>query len=338
MREPIPELDGVRALAIVPVLTLHGTYGNASGGYLGVDLFFVLSGFLITRLLAEEFGSTGGLRFTHFFVRRALRIGPPLLAGVALGASLWTVGDLHQAIPAVLFFYANLIDFQKLGVLAPAWSLSIEEHFYFVWPVAFLTLASRDARTSMRVLLLVAGSAMTLRVLLLIAGADPEFLYRFTLTRVDALAIGCFGALLIGQSPLKGNDANDVHALILFLVLCLAFLFSQKNSTLMLTTGHTAFAIISAGFIASVLRTSDGHPVRQLLSSRVMRYIGRRSYALYMYHLPIFVALESFRKPHDPTNFFWITIARFAITFLVAELSYRVIERPALALKQRYSN
>src|SRR5258708_20126402 len=143
MRDKIPELDGLRAIAILAVLVTHFTFQTVlTGGYLGVDLFFVLSGFLITSLLLSE-ERAGKVALGNFYARRALRILPPLFAAVAIALAVGATSV--PAALAAIFFLANIVDI-PMGALVPMWSLSVEEHFYALWPLLFIALGRHRVR------------------------------------------------------------------------------------------------------------------------------------------------------------------------------------------------
>jgi acyltransferase-like protein len=198
-----PALDGLRAVSIVAVLAHHSHW--LSGGYLGVDVFFTLSGFLITALLTEEFARTGTITLRLFYARRALRLLPALLVLVVVcaGTLLATVPEygplvLHQA-AAVLFYVANwawVIDV-PLGVLSHTWSLGVEEQFYLLWPCALLVmLRVSSPRRLFAMTLVLAGAGAAWRHALVQAGARFEHIQRGLDAHGDALLIGC--ALSLG--------------------------------------------------------------------------------------------------------------------------------------------
>ena len=138
----VNSLDGLRGLAVVLVLIHHCTYGIFIGGWIGVDIFFVLSGYLITSLIQAEYQKTGGLNFKNFYIRRVLRLYPALIFCVILANILWssTVFKLMHVDRMVanfssIFYFNNLIGGTTNGNLRHLWSLSVEEHFYFFWPI-----------------------------------------------------------------------------------------------------------------------------------------------------------------------------------------------------------
>lgn len=324
MTARIPELDGIRALAILPVMCVH-TSARLTGGFLGVDLFFVLSGFLITSLLLEEHRRTGAIHLGRFFARRALRILPPMVVCIALAAAFWSRGDFASAWPAALFFYANLIDEKLLGSLSHTWTLSIEEQFYALWP-ALLCLIGIATRRVVPLLVGVIVAAFALRTLLYLLGVDHEVIYRFTGTRIDAIAAGCVAAFLMGKR------ASDWAAALYFIALLACLAFAVWDHPLMMTAGYTAFAVLCALFIRSVAASANS--VSRFLASAPMGYIGSRSYGLYLYHLPIYFAVGQLSEGYDSPL---LTVLKFGLTFVVAEISYRTVEAWALSFKTRFT-
>lgn len=328
----VPELDGVRALAVLAVLAYH-IYGRIQGGFLGVDLFFVLSGFLITTLLIDEYRTTGRINIPYFFARRALRILPPLFACVLLTIALWpnaARNDLTNAIQAAMLFYANFADVQKLGMLGHTWSISVEEHFYLLWPALLMVLLIRGWRTTATVAALIFIASASIRIALYTADTDPWFLYRSTWTRLDAISAGCFTAIAFAFKPFRVPPPILVVAAI---GISAALIFTTHLSPLVLTVGHTAFAVLAAIFLVGVLTAKRGHVFRKALSSSAMLYIGRRSYGLYLYHFPIFISLDPLAVEIGVVA---TALLKISFAFLAAELSFRSIEAVAMSYKDRF--
>ena len=136
-----PSLDGLRGIAVICVLLVHASYGVISGGFLGVDLFFVLSGYLITAILQKEYGLSGTISYLNFYMKRILRLLPPLalciLMYIAYKLFVPNVGVENPLliIYSSLFYFVNVIHESHLGPMVHLWSLSVEEHFYLFWPV-----------------------------------------------------------------------------------------------------------------------------------------------------------------------------------------------------------
>lgn len=309
----IPELDGLRAFAVLPVVILHFSYLRwVPGGYLGVDLFFVLSGFLITSLLVAE-ERAGAVSLRDFYMRRALRILPPLAAAVLL-ALAFDITGVRGAL-ATIFFASNMVDTPILGGLLHTWSLAVEEHFYVAWPLLFIALGPRRLRFLAWVILLV----LCIRVVLLSMRMN---VYTPTYTRIDSLAIGCYAALVLASAAPPKLARWLGPASLAAIVAC--FLFVPYGDFLMQSFGFTLFAILAAAVIVVAL----GHEgvVNRFLRAPFMQYVGRRSYGLYLYHMPVFLGLERFRVDGDDTSMAMVSVARVVLTVAVTELSYRTIE------------
>ena len=337
-----PALDGVRAMAIILVLVLHGGYLH--GGFLGVDLFFVLSGFLITALLLREWTERRSISLARFYVRRARRLLP------ALGLLIAGVGVIYVVLPnvqrgigywasaaAVAGYAGNWVaaappaSLAKLGLFAHTWSLAIEEQFYIVWPPVLLLLLRRRVRLDRIAAWLVAaavGSA-TLRYL---TAHSPATDAR-TITRADGLLLGCATLLLIARAgganlrrlmarPSVGATAVGVLAVLV------AILGQDGVSTY--DGGLFLFNLAASALVAHVVLAPSA-PLARILSLRPLAWIGARSYGIYLYHYPIFFAVA-------PASLGLTRLAFFAVastlTIVCAAASYRFVERPLLERTQ----
>lgn len=298
----IPELDGLRAVAILAVLTFH--MGLNDGGFLGVDLFLVLSGFLITSILVTEQEATGSVNMRRFYARRARRILPPLIATIVIARAFASPLVEIPALPT-LFFYANYIPPWVLGTLAHTWSLSVEEQFYLAWPLLLLVLGRRRVAFLFAVIF----AALIARVVLLDSGMPALDVFRNTLARADSLALGCLAAIAhrqhIALPPAK--VAATGFAGIVFVVIIGTF--EPRIYGLWLT----AFSAICALTLLAVLALPKSSLLARVLASKTMTYVGSRSYGLYLYHVPVFAVAR------DP-------LLGLGLTFVVAEISYRTIE------------
>lgn len=312
MKQKIPELDGLRAIAVLAVLVTHFSHQRILvGGYLGVDLFFVLSGFLITSLLLSE-ERAGKVALGNFYARRALRILPPLFASAAIALALGTISI--PAALAAIFFVANIVDI-PMGAFVPMWSLSVEEHFYVLWPFLFIALGRHRPRFVAYAILAVLAT----RIILL---SMKIGVYEQTYARADSLLIGCAAALMFSSfAPKLGRWVAPAT----FAAVLATFAFMPWNSFLMMSFGFTLLAVVCAALIVSVL--SGETFVSRFLRSEPMQYVGQRSYGLYVYHAPLFIAFQRLKTEGDSASVAWATAAGAVATFAVAELSYRTIER-----------
>jgi peptidoglycan/LPS O-acetylase OafA/YrhL len=356
----VPALDGLRGLAIALVLAVH--FGVGAGfpqklpgaispwverlcyvGWAGVDLFFVLSGFLITSILLASRDQPG--YFSRFYARRALRIFPLYVTAllVALFGIPWLLPAqapalLQDADRAQVWLWTYTLNIANafgwvvnVGVLGQMWSLAIEEQFYVVWP-ALVRLLSPRRLLSLAVALVVV--ALLLRgwwVAVHGLGAWPGP-YRFTLTRVDALAIGAVLAVAWREPVLVTRLRAVVWPVLAActLVLAIWFLVAPRfypDQPGVVTFGHTLLALLSAGLIVLALGPS---PPRWM-TARSMRALGTYSYGIYVWHWFVQFPMVVYASHLHP--------AAFAVTGVVASvllgvISYHALERPFLQLKR----
>lgn len=296
----IPALDGLRGVAILLVLGYHAFGGQVPGGAHGVTLFFVLSGYLITRRLVDETDSTGRVAFGAFYWRRALRLLPALLLFV--GSYLIIGGAASNAI-YTLTYTANFHEASggSLGVLDHTWSLAVEEHFYLLWPI----IIAVTRRRVLTVGLLFAGAAGW-RLALLIAGAEWDRVYYGTDTAAFALLAGCLVAVVNWQP--KRYIAPALAGLV----------------ALAMVTATDSMLYLWAGFGVAALSALlvGGAPTLPVLSQCWLRWLGNRSYALYLWH-PLTLSVTG--------SVVW----GVATALIAAEVSWRLVEAPALRLRHR---
>jgi peptidoglycan/LPS O-acetylase OafA/YrhL len=332
-----PELDGMRALAVFAVLAVHADLPFALGGHIGVDVFFVLSGFLITFLMLEETSSTGTVGLRAFYARRALRLLPALFALLAVLSILVLVGwdrvpeETARGIPAAAFYYGNwLRAFEHtLGWLDHTWSLSIEEQFYMLWPAAFLVvgLAKRN-----RNIVAIGLLSLALAVGLYRWGFWSHDAYRAINsfdTRADTLLIGCaiaFGLPAIGLS----TRVLKVAGLVALLGLAVWFVALPSRSYAYLGPGATVVPLLAATVLVAILK--GALPVLQRwLAWGPLVYLGRISYGIYIWHYPVFrlwrLGLHGIDIP--------LQLVRVAVAVLLAVASYHLLEARFLRLRGR---
>jgi len=356
----IGALDGIRGIAILLVLAYHfGRSAQGFGldspvlwptsfGWVGVDLFFVLSGFLITGILYDS--RREHLYFRNFYARRALRIFPlyygALLLVVLLGAAWPEAGVWGTESPIWLALYmTNLLVAtegpESAGILGHYWSLAIEEHFYLLWPLLVRWGTRRQLMAAAATLMV---AALALRTVLVLGGADPEAVYIMTPTRIDALAAGAFCSLAV-RGP--AGPAGLVWPAWAVLLLCggsvLLLIATQRtlgnHDPLMQTIGYTLLALTFAGAIVVGI---TGRMVKAVLENGVLRWFGRYSYGLYVWHPIVAVILfytpltASFGVDGKASAALFVLFA-FAVSVLVSLVSYHCWEQPFLRLKRHFA-
>ncbi len=352
----VPGLDGIRALAVIVVLAFHAGMGWFGGGLLGVDLFFVLSGFLITSLLVSEFRSSGTIRFTTFYARRARRLLPALVVTMLMVAAFALLvadpgsrANIRGDAFATMGYVANwryvltgqnyFVFFGAPSPLLHTWSLAVEEQFYLVWPALALFVLRRRGTNALFVtaVLLAVASAIEGYVLLH-TGASTTRMYYGTDLRVQEVMVGAALAAWWGgtqgtaHKPHRSVEPSELtHVKRAFAALGVVGLLGllwaihtvNGQSDFLYGGGFFLVALLGVSVIASVVKAPRG-PVGRVLSLRPVRYVGQISYGLYLYHFPIFLAFNA--KSHLEGNA--LLAAKFATTFVVAAASARFIEQP----------
>ncbi len=342
-------------MAVLAVLCFHFGVSWFGGGLLGVDVFFVLSGFLITTLLLGEWEATGTLRFLRFYGRRARRLLPGLvlLLGLVAIYAAWfaepdTLATIRGDALSTLGYVANwrfvlsdqgyFVHFGPPSPLLHTWSLAVEEQFYLVWPAVTWFVLRRWGRRALGLVAVVAALASALVTLLLLdGGVSVTRLYYGTDTRTQEIMVG---ALLAIAAPAvvrwrhrdtatatagrwRGRLVGGLGILgAAFLVWALHAVSGQGN--FLYRGGFLLVAVAAAGVIAAVVHQPAGVLGRGL-SVAPLRYVGRISYGLYLYHYPLFLLLDPERTGLTGAA---LLAVRFAATFAVAVASYHLVELP----------
>ncbi|HEX9992172.1 MAG TPA: acyltransferase family protein [Acidimicrobiales bacterium] len=344
-----PALDGLRGVAVAAVLAFHGGMPWAEGGFLGVDVFFVLSGYLITTLLLDEGSATGGLRLGRFWRYRAARLLPPLLAVVAatvalrLGAGDRTDAALRGDGLGALAYVANWRFVagaaSYFGEAAPpspllhTWSLAVEEQFYLVWPLV-VGLALRWRRPLVA-LAAVAGLGAAGSTVLMAALhrplTDPSRVYLGTDTHATGLLVGALLAVGLarrGGRPVPGAGVAGVAGAAVLAWMTVAVDGGRAD----LYEGGLLAAALAAGTVVAAVELAPGAAVGRALSARPLVALGRISYGVYLWHWPLFLALNGARTGLTG----WPLLAvRSLVTVAVAAASHRLLELPVRARRDR---
>jgi peptidoglycan/LPS O-acetylase OafA/YrhL len=332
-----PALDGLRGVAILLVFFGHlAIPGFDDGGGVGVNLFFVLSGFLITTILLEELDRRGRIAVWRFYARRALRLLPALLVVVAVvaGYTIVTGTESWPAVFSVLLYIGNWNriaggDTYVLGTLSHTWSLAVEEQFYIVWPLVLIVLTAvvRDRRRLLVAFVVLAVAIVLWRTWLWETGASLSRVYIATDTRADALLLGAATAVAFTLGILR----RPRFAWVAIAGAALWAISVPSDSAAAALPGLRTFEVTASIVIAElagvVLIARAVSAPWALLSGRVIRWFGKVSYGLYLWHVPIIVMLNI-----DTPVKFWTAIV---LSLAAAAVSWRFVERPALGLSSR---
>ena len=315
----IPALDGLRAIAVLAVVAYHAGL-PVPAGFVGVDIFFVISGYLITRLLADEVHDTGRIDFLHFYARRARRILPAAILVVVTTLALSTMlpsglAEVADSAAAASVFGANFYFQAMTGgywsasaetmPLLHLWSLSVEEQFYLLWPL--LLIAAR--RTPLRWLVTIAVASFVLAEAFMYANPQAAF-YQMP-ARAWELALGGVVAIRSFAMPRWSAMAG------LWLVLAACFV------PLPHFPGIGALPAV-AGSVLLIAAIHSGQPVR-VLELRPVVYIGLISYSLYLWHWPLLAMDRALRVGESPLS---VRLVLCGAAFVLAALSYRFVEKP----------
>lgn len=334
-----PELDGLRALAVVAVLVFHHSE-MLIGGFLGVDVFFVLSGFLITSLLVAEREATGRIDLADFWRRRARRLLPAVFLLMLMVAAIaaWVLPESASHIRrdgiATILYVEN---WHRIAARPPthplghAWSLSIEEQWYLVWPVLFGVVVSR-ARGRLLVAAGAAGGAAIASAVAMVLiygdGAGRNRAYLGTDTRAQGLLVGAALALLLAhRTPRLGRGRSAVLEITggaAVAVLAVLMFRADVHDAFFYRGGFLLVAVAVATVIFAATSSGIGW-LRRVLAWRPLVAIGLVSYGLYLFHLPVYTWLTPRRTDLDRVP---LLVARLAVTGIVAVASYRFVERP----------
>jgi peptidoglycan/LPS O-acetylase OafA/YrhL len=346
-RAHIAALDGLRGLAVIAVLFFHA--GKLQGGFLGVDLFFALSGFLITSLMLTEVDNTGRLRVVAFWGRRLRRLLPAVLlllvavtvittlvASVPERAATLNDGPWAQAYVANWHAIAGHRDywasFELPRMFGHLWSLAIEEQFYLVWPivVAFVAWRSRHVHRTIIVCCVVASVASLLWMIKLFDPADPTRVYIGTDTRASSLLLGAlFAAAPLRSAAMRvtarlGNAFSWATAAILGIIVLSWCSINGPSSTWLFHGGLFAHSLLSALLVAGCAARPD-EVASRWIGWAPLRVTGVLSYSLYLWHWPVYALLSPERTGMSG----WSLIAlRIAVSFGAAAISKVLVEDP----------
>ncbi len=343
----IPSLDGIRGAACLVVFFGHALplpFSRAFPAAFGVLTFFLLSGYLITTLLRREFAATGNVNLRHFYLRRVLRILPPFYLVLVLTTVLTLLGLLEgrAEVSTILAYSLHIANYWHIwhgvenipGGTSVYWSLSVEEHFYLVFPVLFWFASSRKAQLK-QLLWGIAGiclAVMLWRIYLVLDGATYERVYRATDTRIDTILVGC--ALGLYKNPMLDPRADSGKAWLYwglpFGIALLAASFVIRMVVLHDAVRWTLQAVALIPIFVAAIRFPNWGPF-WLLNTRIARFFGLISFTLYLVHVPILHLLA-----HN-TSWSWPIRTAIALpsSILLSYVVQIVIEAPCARLRRQ---
>jgi len=329
----ILQLDGLRAVAFFIVVCEH--LSILPFGWMGVDIFFVLSGFLVTSILRRRVGRENVLG--QFYYNRVRRILPAYIICLAFCTIFFPV-DWHSAWPFFTFPLENIATsyHYKVGPLGPLWSLAVEEQFYFFWPLLVLRLSRRSL---IKVLAVILVLSPFIRAACTPLFSDYWKIYELTPFRVDSICAGALISLLVEQGDWVYRLKKMAKPLLCLAILCLSILsiagyHRTDNSIIYNALGYSLTYLAGAGILLWSL-TSNGGPLYSLLMLRPLRFIGTISYCAYLIHYPMMTLFQQVGAQHMIHRGKLLALLSIPVTLLFASISWFSIEKPILYYKKR---
>ena len=350
----LPSIDSLRALAVLAVIIYHVDVNYLPGGFLGVDLFFVLSGYLISSLIIKEFRKTGTVNLYNFYIRRARRLLPAVYFMITVGLVVMVLFNevlLRKSHLDAIFGYIyssnwwyifhKLDYFDSFGAQSPfkhLWSLAIEEQFYMIFPLLFLLVnrkkKSKDGtyKLNKNFLYVVLGLILASLIahILLFDINNISRIYFGTDTRAFSLLVGVVGAILYPMERLHAkvtpqqNMIYSVVSLVSIATLITVMIYTSEYNTLLYRGGFLLVAIL--GLIVIISSGKQHTLMSRLLSFKPVVFIGKISYSLYLWHFPVLVLTTPVSEIGNPNIIF--VILRVVLTFVLATASYMFVETP----------
>ncbi len=341
-----PALDGVRALAVIAVLIYHAGLDWLPGGFLGVEIFFTISGYLITSLLLAEWRQTNRIVLKNFWLRRARRLLPALFF-IVIASLAFAVLFLPEEVTKLradalaafgystnwYLIFSRQSYFETVGrpsLLRHLWSLAVEEQFYVLWPLIFVfTMRRWRPRSVLMGVLATVAASVALMALLYVPGADPSRVYYGTDTRASGILIGVALAYVWAPGRAQGRwvdklpfDLIGLAALGALVACCLRI---NEFDDFLYRGGFPVTALSTAVLIAAVVHPR-GRRIAAVLGSPPLVWLGLRSYGVYLWHWPVFMLT----RPQLDVSLDGLALLglRFGLTLALSVLSYRFLETP----------
>ncbi len=355
-----PAIDGLRGFACLMVLWFHSSYfakainpdvpsiyyNMSVFGQTGVDLFFVLSGFLITGILMDT--AYDKHVFRKFYIRRSLRIFP-LYYGFLLAFALcvfFSIGA-HELkdIFAYLFYVQNFSELHRLDTyqyLNHTWSLAVEEQFYLIWPLVFLSIYKRSVKWALILCVGLFAFSLLSRILLVNAGY-PKFAYTFLLSHLDGLVVGAFLSILYREYKDKCHEYRGIVKLLsafLCFVVLINFMIITDEAMLVSGVQLTIISMIFTGVLMLMVTGGEDDIFNKFFSAKFLQHIGKISYGLYIFHVPVmnYMGYELYEYQYA----YWINHSALLViggivAYIISFLSFNFYEKRFLKLKYKYA-
>ncbi|MEP7075449.1 MAG: acyltransferase [Acidobacteriota bacterium] len=341
----IPAFDGLRGVAVLAVMMFNSRVEFMLGGFIGVDIFFVLSGFLITLLLVQGSYQSSRIDLRDFYFRRALRLFPALAALILTCVAYALLFKPERPVikPSgvlyTVFYLANWAQAPPrspgLGLLSHAWSLSVEEQFYIIWPVMLLVLLKlKSKHTIFLILFSLIGISVFLNVWFWQTNVPYLRMYFGSDTRANEILIGCTTALLLSWGFFRPSDRLKVVfrlvALIGLLGILVSLVMARYDGGFVYNGGFTLISIAAAILILDLVVFPSN--LSRVFEFAPLVWVGRISYGLYLWHFPIFEVLRRFFEGR--TNPVFYQVGACLISFIAASVSYYFLEQPLLKFRR----
>ncbi|WP_243292119.1 acyltransferase family protein [Bacillus sp. FJAT-47783] len=342
-------LDGLRAIAVLSVIAYHFNFYWAKGGFLGVDIFFILSGYLITSILLSSFENKQKINLREFWMKRFRRLLPAAYVMIIVTV-VWVILFKQELLTTIrgdalssLFYISNwwfifheVSYFDSFGSPSPLknlWSLAIEEQFYIIWPLVLtvgLFICKKRFKFSIVIFIGALCSAL-LMGLFYEPGGDPSRVYYGTDTRSFCLLLGCCLALVWPMNRLSSKKLPshmekmlNVTTMITFSIFIVCVVFIDQYQTFLYRGGLLLICLNSTVLVACVSHPSS--LLGRMLSFKPLRWIGTRSYGIYLWHYPVIVLSTPVQEIGSPV--YWRVFLQLSVTLVIAEWSYRYVEMP----------
>lgn len=344
----MPGIDGLRAIAVIGVILYHLNISWLPGGFLGVTVFFVLSGYLITDLLIDEWKHHNKIDFIQFITRRFRRLAPALIVMLVL-VTAWVTLTNHSSfeklqvelLPSFFYFsnwyyifheYSYFDTFGPPSPLTHIWSLAIEEQFYLLWPLIIILVCTFLKRNRFRVLAVMIGVILStwLMTFLYVPGTDPSRVYYGTDTRAFSLLLGAALAFvwpsqrLAKTLPRQASKVLEAAGATGLLVIVMLFFLTSQYDHFLYRGGMFILSLFTTILVGAI--THPASILAKWLSVKPIQWIGIRSYGIYLWHYPIIILTTP--AVNTEGFVFWRVFLQIAATLIISALSYRFVETP----------